>query len=298
MTETETAAVVDEIVEPEPTSLARQLADPRVPVTLDQLAARLDQGVAILDKRVTLVLTARKRGLSLCSPEDITLFKNIDGRITCYVSDAGCQRARTIWGINVRNVSETERIPSPDGQAFACRVRGDGECRLTGERIESFLGVRSSDEQFCKDKRGLALEVAVEKAARANLEGSICRALMGVKSVPLADLVDAWEGTSKHWEHCNKGRGFGTQDERLGATKAAVPDVPPPTCPYCDPVNGQPVALKYRPKSGDRAAFYGCPNWEKHKAKKAIVNADDWVALQQKQARELAADAREPGAEG
>jgi hypothetical protein len=40
----------------------------------------------------------------------------------------------------------------------------------------------------------------------------------------------------------------------------------------------------YRPGKDGRGAFYGCPNYEKHKDKKFIVNADAWVAEQQAKA--------------
>jgi hypothetical protein len=179
-------------------------------------------------------------------------------------------------------------------------IRGDGRSRLTLQTVSNVEGGRQSTDDFCKDKTGAALELTVRKATRANLDGGIVRELTGLAAVPIEDLASAWEGTAKKTEHCRRGRGFGTQDERLGATREGEPDVEPPTCPHCAPVNGQPVKLKYRPGKGDRVAFFGCPNWEKHPNAKVIVDAAKWVAESKRFAAEAGEKtaAREPGEEG
>jgi hypothetical protein len=256
---------------------------PGIPTTVDALAARgSGQAIEILEARIAVLETARKRGIRLTSPEDWLLFRRDDGRITGYLQDAGCERLRDITGIEVFDVGEPVRVPAPDGRSFMYLIRGSGRSKLTGQVVEAMEGGRESTDDFCKDKRGAQLELAVRKAARANLDGSIVRELAGLKAVPLEELQAAWQGTTKNSEHCPKGRGFGTQDERLGATRHGAPDVEPPTCPHCEPKNS--VKLKFRPANDKRAAFYGCPNWEKHPKQKVIIDAAKWVAQQQTEA--------------
>jgi len=71
-----------------------------------------------------------------------------------------------------------------------------------------------------------------------------------------------------------RGRGFGTRDERVGGRSEKAPDVDPPICPHCKTTG------VYRPAKGNRAAFYGCPNYTKHESQKFYVDAARWVADQ------------------
>jgi hypothetical protein len=266
-----------------PTALTR-FRDPGVPVTIDDLASLRGGAIEVLDARIVILETARKRGIRMTVPEDWVLFKSPDGRVTGYLQDCGCERARDVLSVEVFNVREPQKIMAADGQSFVYVQRADGRSRLTLQVVENMEGGRSSTEEFCKGATGAVLELLVRKAARANLDGNVARELMGLKNVPLADLVAAWEGTTKSADNCRRGRGFGTQDERLGGTNAAEPDVEPPTCPHCAPVNGSPVRLKYRPAKGNRAAFYGCPNFEKHPQQKVIIDAAKWAADHKKPA--------------
>lgn len=271
---------------------ARRFADPAVPITLDDLAARRGEAIEIIESRVLVLEIARKRGIRMTHPEDWVLFKSPDGRITGYLQDAGCERARDILGIEIFNVSTPQKIVSDDGQSFLYLQQADGRSSITKQVVEAMEGGRSSTEDFCKDDVGAALELKVRKACRANVDGNICRELMALKNVPLEELIEAWRGTPKNADHCRKGRGFGTQAERLGATREGVPDVAPPTCPTCKDAAGQPLPLVYRPGKDGKPAFYGCRNWDKHRNVKAIVNAADWVTQQQKAQRDVAQDAR------
>jgi hypothetical protein len=57
--------------------------------------------------------------------------------------------------------------------------------------------------------------------------------------------------------------------------------VDPPVCPHCK----EPGI--YRPAKGNRAAFYGCKNWEAHakaKLKAFTVDAGEWIKEQAKKA--------------
>lgn len=273
-----------ELVDDVPDAIA--LRHPSVPTTIDQLAALRGEAIEIIEARILILETARLRAVRMTHPEDWVLFKGKDERIVGYLQDSGCERVRRITGISITDVEEPEKVVSSDGQSFAIVIRGRGECQLTGEVLERVEGIRESTEDFCKDLKGIKQELRVRQAARANLDGKIVRELAGLGSVPLAELERAWTGTEKKVEHCRKGRGFGSQDERHGATREGEPDVVPPTCPHCKPVNGAPVKLKYRAGKGDRKAFYGCPNYDKHPNAKVIIDVDEWVAKQKAAAQQ------------
>ena len=293
-------ATEPEVLEPDVEQSDALIRHPGVPVSLDQLSARKGEALEILDARIAILETARKRAIRMTAPEDWILYKARDGRITGYLQDAGCDRIRDITGIEVFNVSEPKRIAGTDGASFLYIVTGCGRSKLTLQTVENMEGGRESTDDFAKDKKGAAQELAVRKAARANLDGNITRELAGLKSVPLEDLQAAWEGTPKKWEHCHQGRGFGSGDERHGATRQGEPDVEPPTCPHCQPPNT--VKLAYRQGRGDRKAFYGCPNYAKHETKKIIVDAEKWIADRKAESaaagekpKAPAATEREPG---
>jgi hypothetical protein len=292
-----------EVLEPDTTTALerQQTRHPGIPITIGELAARKGEAVEIIDARITILETARKRAIRMTSPEDWILYKAKDERITGYLQDAGCDRIRDITGIEVFGVSAPERLVAADGQSFMYVITGNGRSKLTGQVVEHMEGGRSSTDDFCKDKTGQSLELTVRKAARANLDGNITRELAGLKSVPLDELKEAWKESTppKNWEHCHKGRGFGSQDERLGATRVGEPEVDAPTCPHCKPVNGQPVKLKYRAGKDGREPFYGCPNYQTHPNAKVIINAAEWIAKQKAATPAVTTTTdREPGAEG
>jgi len=253
------------------------LRDPRVPVTLDQLAAQRELAAAVLDARITILETVRRRAIRMTYPSDWNLYRDREGTVIGYLSDAGCERCRDILGIEVFNVSAPVKVPNGDG-SFLYLQSAAGRSKLTTQVVEQMEGGRSSSEDFCKGVTGAQLELLVRKATRANLDGNIARELMGMKSVPLAELQDAWQGTGKDWNQARKARGFGSQSERLGATREGVPDVPPPTCPVCKGPDGAPLALEHRAAKGNRGAFYGCRNYATHPTQKVFVDAAEWVA--------------------
>ena len=120
------------------------------------------------------------------------------------------------------------------------------------------------------------------------MNGSITRELAGLCAIPVDELIDAWKGTTKSIEHCARGRGFGSRDERLGARSEKAPDVDPPVCPHCK------TKGVYRQAKGTRAAFYGCPNYEQHRDKKFIVDAAKWASDAAKRDAKPEAPAPEP----
>jgi hypothetical protein len=246
-----------------------------VPVDLGELAALKGDAIAVVDARVQILETLRSASIRATHPEDWVLFKapaEHGGQIVGYLEDYGGDRVRGLWGIRIFNVSKAEKVVGTDPSDFMYIVTGDGECGITHEIVEAMEGGRSSKDDFCKGKTGAALEMLVRKAARANLDGGITRELSGLKAVPIQELERAWAGTAKTIDRCRRGRGFGTHDERVGGASDKAPDVDPPICPHCK------TRGVYRPAKGNRAAFYGCPNYDKHADKKFIVNAADWIA--------------------
>lgn len=287
------------------------LRHPAVPVTVSDLAAMKGAALEIIEARVQVIDTLRKAAIRATSPPDWLLFKSPDeqgGQVVGYLQDCGADRVRDLWGIEVFGVSTPEKITGNDPAVFHYIIGGSGRCKLTGQTLEAVEGGRSSTDDFCKDKKGLDLDLAVRKAARANLDGNITRELAGMKSVPAEDLIRAWEGTPKRIDDCRRGRGFGTREERLGASSAKAPDVEPPVCPHCGTTGA------YRPAKGDRKPFYGCPKFASHADKKWIVDAAKWVAEHARSVNEkppapangappsagevFGKGAREPGAEG
>jgi len=266
-----------------PTAL--ELRRPDVPATLNDLAARKGEAIEIIEARALVLKTLRLAAIRATSPEDWLLFKAPDeqgGQIVAYLQDCGADRVRDLYGIEIFDISKPEKVQGQDAGVFHYLISGSGRCKLTRQILENVEGGRSSTDDFCRGKTGVELELAVRKAARANLDGNITRELAGLKSVPFEELVEGWKGTTKNPERCRKGRGFGTASERLGARKETAPDVDPPTCPHCPPVNGAPVKLKYREAKGNRAAFFGCPNFEKHPQQRVIVDAAGWIEQQKK----------------
>jgi hypothetical protein len=296
-------------VEPEPTDLNLALRRPDIPVTLSELAALKGEALEVIEARVQVLATLRRAAIRATSPEDWLLFKSPEeqgGQIVGYLQDCGADRVRDLYGIEIFEVSTPEKVVGTEPGVFHYLITASGRCKLTRQVVEAMEGGRSSTDDFCRGKSGAELELLVRKAARANVDGNITRELAGMKSVPLADLGEAWAGTKKSIEHCRHGRGFGTRDERVGGASDKAPDLEPPVCAHCGSKG------VYRPAKNNRAAFYGCPNYTKHPDKKWIVDAAKWAAEQAKRTpaaettdaeidREIAAtDARrrEPGQEG
>lgn len=268
----ESKPVEAEILDAEVKHLIRH---PGAPTNLNELAGRKGEAVEIIEARVQVVETLRRASIRLTSPADWLLFKAPDdqgGQVVGYCQDSGAERFRDLWGIDVFDVSEPEKITGNDAAVFTYIVRGSGRCRITGQTLEQIEGARSSTDDFCQGKTGVGLEVLVRKAARANLDGGVTRELAGMKSVPIEEIAAAWEGTPKKIEQCRHGRGFGTRDERLGARSTKAPEVDPPVCPHCGSTG------VFREGKNGRPGFYGCPRYKSHEAQRWLVDGPEWVA--------------------
>jgi hypothetical protein len=277
------------------------LAPIHTPRNLDELAARQRQGHAIIEARAAILTSVKTFALRACSPQDFVLFKADDGNVIAFLEDAGCDRIRPYYGIEIRDVSDPIKTTGPDG-AYYYTVKASGFCKLTGETLEAVEGGRSSAEEFVKHVTDpMQRDLYVRRAARASADGIVVRTLAGLQSIPVEELARAWTGTTKAVEQCRKGRGFGSRTERLGGNAESAPNVRAPVCPHCKATG------VYRAGRGDRGAFYGCPNWDNRGHPKWTVDAAEWVAKQTPAASSpapaapspaAAPDAREPGAEG
>lgn len=249
---------------------------PGAPANLNELAARRGEAVEIVEARVVVVETLRRASIRLTSPPDWLLFKAPDdqgGQIVGFCQDAGAERFRDLWGIEIFDVGEPEKITdNKDPNLFTYIITGSGRCRITGQEVEKIEGARSSSDDFCKGQTGVQLEVSVRKAARANLDGGVTRELSGMRTVPVEEIVAAWEGTGKKIDQCRHGRGFGTRDERLGARSTKAPEVDPPVCPHCGSIG------VWREGKDGRPGFYGCPKYKSHADKRWLVDGPEWVA--------------------
>lgn len=269
----DTASNVIDVNDP-PSTSTLELRRPDIPVTLSELAALKGEAVEIIEARVQVLETLRKASIRATSPEDWLLFKAPEeqgGQVVGYLQDAGADRVRDLYGIEIFDVSKPEKVVGTEPGVFTYLISGSGRCKLTRQIVEVMEGGRSSTDDFCKGKTGVELELLVRKAARANLDGNITRELAGMKSVPLDDLQRAWVGTPKLIERCRRGRGFGTRDERVGGRSEKAPDLDPPICPHCQSKG------VYRQAKGDRKAFWGCPKFESHKEQRWFVDAEKWA---------------------
>lgn len=253
------------------------LRRPDIPVTLSELAALKGEAVEIIEARAQVLQTLRVSGIRATHPEDWLKYKapvEDGGQIVCYLQDAGCDRVRDLFGIEVFDISVPLKIAGQQPGEFLYVITGSGRSKFTRQVVENMEGGRSSTDDFCKGVEGPALELLVRKAARANLDGNITRELAGLKSVPVEEIDRAWDGTPKKSDRCRLGRGFGSRAERIGGSDATVP---PPICPH----HKTPGVL--RPAKGNRQAFYGCPKYQEHPkdAKAWIVDAAKWQQQQQ-----------------
>jgi hypothetical protein len=203
------------------------------------LSTQLGRGIDIIKARAQILETARKAAIRMTSPEDWVRYRDPKTGIEiAYLQDAGCQRMRGVFGISTYSVSAPEKIMMADGN-FVYVVTGSGRCGLTQESLENVEGARSSADDFITRQnpplKGAQLEMAVRKAARANLEGNITRKLAGLGSVPYLEIEAIFkEDRTKTENRFRKGRGFGTQQQRQPlAVPARTEEVsaPPPVEP-------------------------------------------------------------------
>jgi len=242
-------------------------------LSLAELSKQLGVGVQTLQAAIDLWNNLRRAALSLTAPEDWLLFRDPEGRITCYLQDCGCARVRPLYGISIYNVSKPEKMTQTDG-SFTYIISGSGFCARSLGQVESIEGARSSTDDFITKQNppltGTALDLAVRKAARSNLDGSITRELAGLESVPLEEIMEIYQKTdpTKVRARFREGRGFGKKGERSFQGEMAPDKVQPPKCPKCH------IDMVLR--KGNKGSFYGCPNFRSKDCKETL-NESDWL---------------------
>lgn len=266
----------NEIHEPEVVEEETAVARAPLAVTVTELAALEGKvGIARIEQLGDIINSLRVISLKLTMPTDWVLFKSPEGSVTGFLGDSGCDRIKKLWGVQVDNLGLMERIEvdSNPGE-FAFRITGDGSSRVTGESVYSMEGIRYSTEPYAQQKpEGIQRIVAVQKAARANLDGGITRELAGLKSIPVEELTAAWAGSWKKWEMCSKGRGFGSGAERQGA-QVQQSEIPVEFQPKCDTCHGAMKFVKAGTSTQGKPydAFWACTNRE-HKGTVKHVQA-------------------------
>ena len=267
------------------------------PVTLQALA-KLDsgQGLERMNTAIDILTNVRRASIAITDPEDWLLFRRPDGRVTAYLSDDGCYRIEPIWRISVMPPGDADKFTFEeikDAEDFAFVVSGNGYCKLTGASAIGVEGVRRSDEDFVREKKGIQKKIEVRKAAFANLHGGIVRKLTGLKNLALTELDSVWsaQGKNKSSAHCAQGRGFGGKSARYGSGEATTGETP--KCPKCQ----GPMKL-ITPKPGASwSAFWGCGQG-KDKCKGSIQDTDWQIQLAKRPLKEEAEQnttEREPG---
>ena len=230
------------------------------PVTLQALA-KLDsgQGLERMNTAIDILTNVRRASIAITDPEDWLLFRRPDGRVTAYLSDDGCYRIEPIWRISVMPPGDADKFTFEeikDAEDFAFVVSGNGYCKLTGASAIGVEGVRRSDEDFVREKKGIQKKIEVRKAAFANLHGGIVRKLTGLKNLALTELDSVWsaQGKNKSSAHCAQGRGFGSASERAGIAKDEYGEAP--ICPKCQ------SKMRFFAGKDGREPFWGCGNYK------------------------------------
>lgn len=243
----------------DPAAREQAITHPARDISLGELADRPD-ALEVIQARVQILATVRKAAIRATSPEDWLLFRDKKGLTIGYLQDCGADRVRDLYGIEVFDISQPEKKRIEASEDFMYLITGCGRCSLTHQTLESIEGGRSSRDDFVRDLDGVELELAVRKAARANLDGNITRELAGLKSVPLSELQDAWKGSSKDSQNCRLGRGFGSQGQRQGADmQTGAPGVTESAAPKCPKCGGQMNFVQG--KEGKYEPFWSCAKY-------------------------------------
>lgn len=273
---------------------------PDVPITVEELSALgLEASKKIIAAREQIIETLRAASIRQTHPSDWVLNKDRDGRVVAYLEDKGCQRLMDLWGIEVQRVTEPQKTNAEDGKSFAYTVVGDGYCKVTRRTVDNVEGTRYSTEMYAQEKpEGIQRDVAVRKAARANLEGRIVRNLAGLNGVPLEELVQV-SGDKDFERKATRGHGYGTAGERRGVeSDHGLAPADFPKCDAClDLKPPKTTTMVYKKEMGPKKEpGWFCPNWKAHESMKSYVNHAQYVEQLAKE-KASKAETREAGDE-
>lgn len=217
--ETIDAEVVDvptEEIEEEKTTRAlveaRRKADWQT--TVDSLVA-LDPSRAIeaFKAREEVLTTLRLAAVRATRPLDWTLSRDKEGREVATLRKSGASILRKYYGISIFDIRPVDpktgaayvEIVEDEDKNRVAQVWGSARSAVTGEEVFDVRGVRAYGEQFTG--RGTTADLC--EAARTSMETKIIRILSGTSAMPIEELEEAWQGTSKSSGQCYRGHGYG-----------------------------------------------------------------------------------------
>jgi hypothetical protein len=199
---------------------------PRTP-TGSMIARWLDEAADLsverVEKMIRILERLRAAAIQQTYPSDwlIHVTVNHDGVPTKqvgYLQDCGAERAGKVFGIEIGKPL-VERDELGEGQ-YMYRVQASAWSKMTGERIDTVLGARSSVDQFfqrqIKGEGDKVDPTDVMKAAYANLHGRAVRSLTGLTAVPLG-VLDAASIDTKRCQYVGYTQGA-RGGESVGAT--------------------------------------------------------------------------------
>ena len=200
-----------------PAETTQSTALQRRPTTMLDMAIDKGGSQAVVDTLIEIVETFRHGAIRLTSPEDWLLFRAVDSQsgselITGYLQDKGCERVAKLYGIRVFDVSDARKMPGDKADDYSYMQTASGSCARTGEEVEKLIGSRSSTDDISAQWRDTGMsesqiEIKVQKSCRANLT-AISYVPSPASFGSLRELREAWQGTSKNWEQCVRGRGW------------------------------------------------------------------------------------------
>lgn len=137
----------------------------------------------------------QRASISLTYPSDWVVFAAKDGARLAYLQDAGCQRVRSLWGIDFSRFDprrDLDAAETDDGH-YTVDAYVEGRCHITGEVLQE-MGWRSSlglfEKAWLEAKENhqhvtlAKLKSDVRKSAIANAQGRIVRRATGLSQVP------------------------------------------------------------------------------------------------------------------
>lgn len=267
---------------------------------MERLATQSD-ALEIFTRRIEIAEKARIVAIRRTRPTDWVLSKAKEASIDdsfAMLRSSGAQLVAEVYGISLENVGPRDargvfcpdEVHEDDGSS-TLRASAVAICRLNGRQLE-IEASRNSKEDFTgrgvikNTSKGVA-KSDLRAATMTLMMTKAVRKLAGMERVPVSDLKQAWAGTGKAIEQCEKGSGFrsdGDQQRSSGAPQQA-----PQTSGGATPealwieiekrVGKDPVAcvdlLKEVTsfKKSDGSIFPGYSSWDRIKSSNMVENA-------------------------
>jgi hypothetical protein len=218
--------VPDEVAQDEALAIRSQAT------VIDQLS-RLDNAVAIIERRTAMMESLRVAAIRRTNPSDWVLTKPRVGDEFAMLTAAGARKVSEVYGIGLRPIPpatslEPQKVEQKGGK-YSYRIRAIAYSNVNGQEVE-IEAERRNDEEFTgrsvdadnnlkprgvqaldSDLRSATYQLALTKAARV---------LGGMIRVAGVELDSIWKGTDKSTAKCVKGHGYGTSGDRAAESVA------------------------------------------------------------------------------